>query len=67
MIYTHRAKTDTSYFIQFYFLKIWMIKQIQESLTVFREYTEEQKDLEPNTNLVLKRVELHASTLASVS
>lgn len=44
-----------------------MIKQIQESLTVFREYKEEQKDLEPNTNLVLKRVELHASTLASVS
>lgn len=35
-----------------------MIEQIHESLIDFSDYKEEQKDLEPKTNLVLKRVEL---------
>lgn len=44
-----------------------MIEQIHESLIDFSDYKEEQKDLEPNTNFVLKKLSFIASTLASFS
>lgn len=55
----NKAKADF-FSIEYNFIfKKYMIEQIHESLTDFSDYKEEQKDLEPNTNFVFKKVELH--------